>query len=289
MDSPLTTIELPQGRVAYRDAGPSDASAPVVVFVHGLLVNSSLWSVTADRLAAAGIRSIAPDLPLGAHSIPLSPDADISPRGIARLLLDLLAALDLTDVTLVGNDTGGALCQFVIDTDASRVGRLVLTNCDAFDEFPVKPFGVLVRLCKHPALLRAGLLPARGKGVRHSSLGFGLLVHDRNNLDPQLTRGWVDPVLTDKAIRRDVARFAQAVDRAELLDVSTRLGDFGKPVSLVWGAADRLFTLDLAGRLAAAFGTAELIEVADAKTFVSIDQPQRLADAIGEACHRIGN
>ena len=279
----LRTVDLPQGRVRYREAGPRDSTAPVVVLVHGLLVNASLWSGVADRLADAGIRSIAPDLPLGAHPIPLADDADLRPRGVARLLLDLLAALELDDITLVGNDTGGALCQFVIDTDATRIGRLVLTNCDAFDQFPPPPFGVLVRLGKHPALLRAAFRPARGKTIRHSVLGFGPLVRDRRALDPQLTRGWVEPVLTDKGVGGDLARFAEGVDPAELLDVSTRLGGFGKPVTLVWGAADPFFKLTLARRLRDAFGTAELIELDSARTFVAIDEPQRLTDAIVQA------
>ena len=276
----LKTVDLPQGRVRYREAGPRDAAAPVVVFVHGLLVNGSLWSDVADVLAEAGIRSIAPDLPLGAHPIALAADADLSPRGVARLVLDLLAALDLTGVTLVGNDTGGALCQFVVDTDAARIGSLVLTNCDAFDQFPPKPFGVLVRLCKHPALLRAALRPARAGAIRHSALGFGPLIRNPRALDPQRSRGWVEPVLTDRGVGRDLARFAKSVDPAELLDVSTRLGRFGKPVTLAWGTADRFFTLDLGRRLRDAFGAATMIEVEGAKTFVAIDEPQHLADAI---------
>src|SRR6185312_7479082 len=117
----VPTIELSQGQVEYRVAGPADSSAPPVVFAHGLLVDGQLWTGVADRLAERGIRSYPPNLPLGSHKIPLRPDPDLTPRGVARLILDFLAALELTDVTLVGNDTGGALCQFVIDTDATRI------------------------------------------------------------------------------------------------------------------------------------------------------------------------
>lgn len=280
-------IDLPQGRIRYRDVGPRDSDAPVVVFVHGFLVNGSLWTGVADRLAAAGVRSIAPDLPLGSHRVPLAENADLSPKGVARLLLDLLAALELTDVTLVGNDTGGGLCQFVVDTDAQRIGRLVLTNCDCFDQFPPPPFGMAVRAGKHPALIRTGLRTARASAIRHSALAYGPLVRDRRALDPQLTSGWVEPLLQDKAIARDLAKFCAAVDPAQLFDISTRLGDFGKPVTLVWGAADRFFTLQLGCRLRDAFGTATLIEIADGKTFVPIDEPQRLSDAIVGAGHRL--
>ncbi|HEU5267207.1 MAG TPA: alpha/beta fold hydrolase, partial [Jatrophihabitans sp.] len=199
----METIDLAQGQVRYRVAGPADATEPPVLFVHGLLVNAELWTGVADGLAAQGIRSYAPDLPLGAHSLPLHPDADLTPRGVARLLIAFLEALDLTDVTLVGNDTGGALCQFLLDIDHSRIGRLVLTNCDAFDKFPPAPFNLLVKAGRRPGVLRALAAPMRWTWVRHSALGYAPLV--RKPLDPELTRRWSMPVLTDAAVRRDTA------------------------------------------------------------------------------------
>lgn len=132
----MPIIDLPQGRVQYRLAGPANSADAPVVLVHGLLVNCELWTKLADDLAARGIRSYALDLPLGSHSLALRPEADLSPRGVARLIIAFLEALGLTDVTLVGNDTGTALCQFVIDIDDSRIARLVLTNGDAFEQFP---------------------------------------------------------------------------------------------------------------------------------------------------------
>ena len=105
----MPTVNLPQGRVNYRVAGPADSPLPPVVFVHGILVNGEIWAGAADALAERGIRSYAPDLPLGAHPTALRPGTDVSPRGVGRLVLSFLEALGLTGVTLVGNDTGGAL------------------------------------------------------------------------------------------------------------------------------------------------------------------------------------
>ncbi len=119
----LDRIELTQGTITYRSAGPQDSIEPVVVFVHGLLVDGTLWTGVADALAARGLRSYAPNWPIGSHPVPLDADADLSPRGIAKIVIEFLAALQLTDVTLVGNDTGGAVCQYVIDTDHSRIGH----------------------------------------------------------------------------------------------------------------------------------------------------------------------
>ena len=268
---------LPDGDIHYRVAGPADSTEPPVVFIHGLLVNGELWSGVAWALAERGIRSFTPDLPLGAHTHPMNADADLSPRGVARTIIAFLEALDLRDVTLIGNDTGGALCQFVIDTDATRVGRLVLTNCDAFDQFPPAPFGLLVKAGSRPGRLKALTGPMRSTRIRHSVLGYGGLV--RKPLDPAQTRRWIDP-LADPAIRRDTARFMSQIDKRDLLDVSTRLGQFGKPVHLVWGAADRFFKVEFAHRLQNAFGNATLTEIEGGRTFVPLDEPQRVADEV---------
>jgi pimeloyl-ACP methyl ester carboxylesterase len=275
----MATIDTPFGQVSYRVAGPDDSDAPPVVFVHGLLVNHELWTGVADRLAEHGIRSYAPDLPIGSHPIALRADADLSPRAVARLIIDFLGALDLTDVTLVGNDTGGALCQFLIDTDHSRIGRLVLTNCDAFDKFPPAPFGLIVKAGRSPMRLRGMMATMRPRMLRHSMLGFGGLVD--KPLDPELTTRWITPSLRDAGVRRDTSKFLRRVNPAELLDVSTRLDAFGKPVRLVWGNADRFFKLADGQRLREAFGdNAELVEVDGGRTFVPLDEPERVADEI---------
>lgn len=274
----MPTVELPQGRVHYRVAGPENGPAPPVVFVHGVLVDGELWTGVADALAAHGVRSYAPDLPLGSHPIALSADADLSPRGVARLINDFLDALGLREVTLVGNDTGGALCQFLVDTDDSRIGRLVLTNCDAFDEFPPAPFSVIFKAMRRPTMLHLMMATMRPEALRHSALGFGLLAG--KPLDPELTMRWSTPSRTDKGVRRDTSRFLRAMKPRELLDVSTRLGAFGKPVTLVWGTADRFFTLEHAQRLRDAFPDARLVEVEGGRTFLPLDEPQRVADEI---------
>lgn len=278
----MPTIDIPAGRLGYRVAGPDNSSLPPVVFVHGVLVNGTLWSVAAERLAERGVRSYALDLPLGAHSVPLDAGADRTPRGVARMILDAIAALGLQDVTLVGNDTGGALCQFAIDTDAARIGRLVLTNCDAFEQFPPPPFGLLITLGRRPARLRLLMRSARPRVVRHSVLGFGALA--AGTLDPELTAGWVRPMLAGKgagrAIARDAAAFMAAIDPAELIEASNRLGRFEKPVALVWGEDDRFFRVALAERLQAAVPQARLVRVPGARTFVALDAADRLADEI---------
>jgi pimeloyl-ACP methyl ester carboxylesterase len=274
----MPSIDLPHGTVHYRAAGPENATAPPVLFVHGFLVNSTLWTKTADALAAAGVRSYAPDWPLGSHTIALGADADQSPRGVARQVIAFMQALELDDVTLVGNDTGGAVCQFLLDIDASRIGRVVLTNCDAFTNFPPAPFGQLFKAFRSPNAIRALMAPMRAAAVRHSPAGFGLLVNQP--LDADQTRAWVEPCLNDPAIRQDVARFAQRVDPQELDAASKRLGSFDGRALLVWGAADRFFKLDFAQRLRTTFTDARLVEIENGRTFIPHDEPERLAKEI---------
>ncbi len=276
----MPSVALPGGTLNYRVAGPDDASRPVV-FLHGFLVNGELWTGVAEALAAHGVRSYAPDLPLGSHTIALSPDADQTPRGVARLIVSFLEALELEDVTLVGNDSGGAISQFLIDTDSSRIGRLVLTNCDAFDKFPPPPFDLIFKLGRSAGVLRALLAPMRAARLRHSPLGFGMLV--REPLDPALTRRWVEPCLSDAGVRRDTAAFLQGVDKRQLLDVSNRLHEFDKPVLLLWGTGDRFFKLDFARRLSRVFPDARLVEVAGGRTFHPLDDPRRVATEIESA------
>lgn len=276
----MPTIDLPPGTVAYRAAGPPDSTAPPVVFIHPFLMDGSLWSAVADRLAAQGVRSYAPDWPLGAHRTPLGPDADLSPRGVAALIVSFLQALDLDDVTLVGCDTGGALCQFVLDSDPARVGRVVLTNCDAFESFPPFPFSAIFGLLKGRMRIMLNLQPMRLRAFRHSPLGFGLLA---NQLDPEQTKAWVTPCLETGAIRAEAVAFLKAIDPKELLDVSTRLHEFDGPVVLVWGTADRVFKPELGRRLQQAFRSARFVEVPAAKTLVALDAPDTLAEQIRSA------
>jgi pimeloyl-ACP methyl ester carboxylesterase len=273
----MQQVDLPQGTIAYRAVGPAASPSPAVVFIHGFLVDGRLWSGVADRLAEAGVRCYQLDLPLGSHKRPMPAATDLTPKGLALLIDAFLADLDLDDVTLVGNDTGGALCQFTIDAHPHRIGRLLLTNCDAFDQFPPPPFGMLVSAARHPALIRALLVPMRSTALRHSPLGFGLLAR---RFDADLTRDWLNPALRDRGIRADIARFARGVDPAELLEVASRLRAFERPVRIVWGEADRVFKPAFGRRLADAFPHAAYVGIPTARTFVPLDEPDRLAEEI---------
>jgi len=271
---------LSHGEITYWDRGPRSSDLPPVVFVHGFLVDSALWSDVAELLADKGIRSLAPNWPLGSHRRPVRPDADLSPRGFATLINSFLETLDLRDVTLVGSDTGGAMCQFTIDSDHSRIGRLVLTNCDAFELFPPPEFASVARLGQHAYLLRLLMVAMSITPVRQSR-GYGLVFTHRP--DAALTRRWIEPALKSQAICNDASKVLRAMRPEATLDVATRFAGFTKPVHLVWGDSDAFFPLELAERLVDAFPDASLTTVPGARTFVPMDHPAVVADVIARA------
>jgi pimeloyl-ACP methyl ester carboxylesterase len=280
----MPELVLQSATIEYHEMGPQRSPYPPVLFVHGILVDHRLWSGVATRLAEAGYRCILPTLPLGAHHLPVDDRGLLSPAGVAELIQQFLVALDLDDVTLVGNDTGGGLCQFLVDAHPERIGRLVLTNCDAFEKFPPFPFDAVFALMRGPRSIRA-LTTAMGPApLRHSPLGYGLLVR---RPDPELTASWLTPARTDARIAGDLAALLRAVGGTDLTDVAPRLSRFTKPVTLAWGTADRCFTPALGRRLAAAFPNSSLVEVARARTFVPLDDPAAVSDAITR-CSSVG-
>ena len=273
----MTQLALKQATIEYQEFGPQDSAHPPVVFVHGVLVDGQLWREVAEKLGRLGYRCIVPTLPLGSHTIPVNDAGVLSLHGVAEIVNDAIAALDLSEVTLVGSDTGGGICQLVVDANPERIGRLVLTNCDAFDQCPPFPFDTVFGLLRGPVSIKAML---RRCGWRRCVTRRSASACWSPGPDKQVTADWIAPCLNDSRICRDLAALLRQIAITDLTDVATRLTRFDKPVTLVWGQGDRVFTPKLGRRLAAAFGNAKLIEVPGARTFVSMDEPDAVIDAI---------
>jgi pimeloyl-ACP methyl ester carboxylesterase len=210
--------------------------------------------------------------------------ADLSPAGVAQLVRDFIAALGLSDVTLVGNDTGGAICQVLLGGSRDQVGAAVLTNCDALGTFPPRKLAPLFYALRHPGLVTCMTPALRSERVRHGPLAFGPLT--RKPLDPDLTASWLEP-LSVKAIRRDLAEFARHVHPRVLLDAASRFGQFTGPVRVVWGEGDPLFTTGLGRQLSEAFPNASLTTVPDGRTFLPLDHPDEVAAEIASVLREI--
>lgn len=268
-------IDLPAGRVRYHESG----TGTPVVFVHGLLVNADLWRGVVPALAAGGHRCLAPDWPLGSHSIPL-PDADLSPVGIADLVADFLDALDLNDVTIVANDTGGAITQLLLTRRPERIGRVVLAAVDCYEVFPPRLFDILLRTARIPGALRPLLGSMRWEFARRLPLAFGWVA--KHPIPRDITDSYTLPARRSAAIRADLRRFAAGVDNRLTLDAARHFGEVDVPVLVVWAREDKIFPLALAHRLVADLPRASLRVVDDSYTFLPEDRPELLAELIVE-------
>jgi pimeloyl-ACP methyl ester carboxylesterase len=266
-------IRVPQGTIRYRDH--AGAGTPIV-FIHGLLVDGGLWDAVLPHLD--GRRLIVPDWPLGSHKVALADDADLTLPGLARIVADTLTALDLDDVTLVANDTGGAIAQMVVTEHAERIGRLVLTNCDAYENFPPAMFRPLQVVARAPGSIWLLLQGMRWAPVRNLPIAFGRLASSR--IDPALTGYWLAPPRTDPAVRRDLTKVLRGISKRYTEDAATKLATFGKPTLIAWGRDDTFFKPRYAKRLAADFPNARLEWIDNARAFVPLDQPERLAELI---------
>ena len=242
-------------------------------------MGEELFAPLAERLARSGLRCITPTWPLGAHRTPMAADADLSPAGLARLIADFCAVLDLRDAVLLGNDTGGALCQVLATQHPERIGALVLTDCDAFDNFPPSFFKLLVLAARMPGALRALLAGMRFRALRRSPLGYGLLSH--SDIDA-LTAAWVRPALESPAIRRDLRKVTLGLRPEVTQQAARQLPGFDRPTLLAWSTSDRLFPLEHAHRLADLLPDAELELIEGSRAFSMIDQPDRLAALVAD-------
>jgi pimeloyl-ACP methyl ester carboxylesterase len=260
------------GALAWRETG----AGPPLVFFAGALANGDLWRDVVAALADR-YRCIAIDLPLGAHPWPLAEGADRSAVSLARLLPDCLELLDVEDATVVANDTAGGLLLLALGTGhpaLARVGRLVLTNCESYDQFPpdaLKKASAISR--RAPRVARAAVRLTAG-GRR------GLDKVTARGLDGERAESFFGPVGRDPRIAGDLVA-AMAGFRPELLlDAAAAIPRFDRPVLLAWGDACEFFPLAHAQRLAADFPDATLVPMPGARTWVPVDDPAALAEAI---------
>jgi pimeloyl-ACP methyl ester carboxylesterase len=273
-DAAVREAAVPQGTIRYRELGTGEP----IVFVHGFLNNGLLWRKVAPELAR-DFRVIVPDWPLGSHELPLREGSDLSLPGLARIVADFLEALELENVTLVGNDTGGAVCQLVAVHHPARLGRLVLTPCDAYDNFLPTLFTPLTYVARVPGAVRAIGMSLRPRFARGLPFAFGWLA--KKGIPHEVTDAYLAPALRDKRVRKDVAAILKGVSKRYTQEAAQRFGEFDRPVLIVWATEDKVFPLRYGERLARDFPDARLEQIADSYTYVSEDQPERTTAAIG--------
>jgi pimeloyl-ACP methyl ester carboxylesterase len=270
----MSTIDISAGTIHYEATGPENGRP--VMFVHGYMMGGPLWRQVGNRLADHGLRCIAPTWPLGAHPEPLRPGADDATiTGVAGMVAEVLDALNLEDVVLVGNDTGGVVTQLVAVHHPGRLGALVLTSCDAFEHFPPPILKPVILAAKSKTLFRTAIQAMRVSAVRKRA--YEGLAHC--NID-DLTREWVRPALSDAAVAEDLRRFSLSLRTEVTTGVAARLPEFDKPALIAWSADDVFFPQEDGARLAATIPKARLEVIDGARTFSMVDRPDRLADLV---------
>lgn len=265
-------IQLGGGTVAYWEEG----SGPPLVLVHGVFVNHLLWSKVIPMLSDR-YRCIAPDWPLGSHSIPFG--TELSPFAVADMIGELIEKLGLESPTLVGNDTGGALCQMFVVRHPGVASRMVLTNCDAYDKFPPQPFTYLVWVPRIPGAIGLLANSMRLHANRRLPIAYGWL---SKTMSREVEDAFVAPVIENKGVRADIAGFLRRADKKDLMAIAEQYGTIDIPVQLVWAEGDRAFKVGLAERMQRDMPNAELVRIPDRHTFVPLDQPERLAAVIAQ-------
>lgn len=267
-------LPLAAGPLVVTELGPP-AAVPLV-FLHGVLANSTLWTGVADRLAPDH-RCLLLDLPLGAHPEPMNPDADLSPSGLVAVVIDALDRLGIERAILVGNDSGGALCQLMIAAHPHRLRALVLTSSDAYDTWLPFMFKPLELMAFVPGLLRIVAQLLQWPPLRRSPLGFGWLSKRITDAD---SAAFVTPLARAPWARRDVGKFLRGISPRLTRRAAQHFAGFAAPVLVLWSRDDRLLPLRLGQRLASDLPRARLELVTDAYTFSPVDAPEAVAQAI---------
>jgi len=272
-DTKMQEVELSAGIIEYEDTG---GSGPIVVLLHGLVMDGSLWRHVVRELRADH-RCVVPTLPVGGHRRPMRADADLSLRGLAKLQAEFLEALDLRDVTLVGNDLG--LFQVTASEYPERIARLVITSCEAFENIPPGlPGRTIAFAIKLPGGLNALVQPLRLRALRRLPLAFGWMA--KRPIPHEITDAWLRPLLTQRKIRCDLLKYLHNFNKGDLLAAAERLRSFDRPALVIWAKEDRVMSPEHGRRLAELLPHGQLIEIADSYTLIPLDQPGELARAI---------
>ncbi|WP_327263570.1 alpha/beta hydrolase [Streptomyces sp. NBC_01232] len=265
----MSEIELSAGVIDYTDTG---GDGEVVVLVHGLGFDGSVWDAVVRELRG-DFRVVVPVLPIGSHRRPMRPDADLSAQGVAAVLAEFLERLGLHGVTLVQNDAGTA--QLLVGVRDERIGRLVLTSCEALENYPPGAQG--------RTLHAASRIPG-GLFLLLQSFRVPFLVRMRSSLGGMaarpipyaLVRRWYRPLLTHRAIRRDIAKFCRSTEKDTYLRAAERLTGFDRPALVAWGAEDRMMPPATGRRLAGLLPRGRYVEIPGAGTLVQLDNPGAL-------------
>lgn len=256
------TVATPAGRISYTEQG----TGPVALFVHGVLLNAHLWRHQLAHLSDVR-RCIAVDL-LAHGDTEIAPDQDVSVTANARMLAAFLDALDIAQVDLVGNDSGGGIAQILAALHPQRLRSLTLTNCDTHDNWPPEAFKPFLRMSAAGGLRGAleGMLA--DKSVYRSPQALGPAYEHPERLSDESIEIYLRPFVRSEQRTRDLQRFLAAFDNAHTVSLEGRLRTLQAPTLIVWGTDDIYFDVKWSRWLADAIpGTRRRVELAGGRIF----------------------
>jgi len=256
------SVQTPSGRISYLEQG----KGPVALFMHGVLLNGYLW-----RHQLAGLsdmrRCIAPDL-LAHGDTEMSPNQDLSVTANAEMLQQFLDALKIDQVDLVGNDSGGGICQILAALYPERIRSLTLTDCDTHDNWPPEAFKPFLAMAANGGL--RGTLEAMlaDKDVYRSPNALGPAYEHPERVSDESIEIYLRPLVRTEQRTRDFQRFLAAFDNKHTRAIEDRLKMLESPTLIVWGTDDVYFDVKWSCWLAETIpGTKRRVEFRDARIF----------------------
>jgi pimeloyl-ACP methyl ester carboxylesterase len=264
LQTALTThsIETASGRISYVEAG----SGPVALFVHGVLLNKHLW-----RHQLAGLsdirRCIAVDL-LAHGDTEIKPNQDVSVTANAIMLREVLDALQIDQVDIVGNDSGGGIAQIFSALYPERVRSLTLTNCDTHDNWPPEAFKPFLDMAAAGGLSDTLNALLSDKSIYRSPGALGPAYERPENISDTDIDIYLRPLVRSEQRTHDLRRFLAAFDHSHTMAIESRLRHLQAPTLIVWGTDDVYFPVNWAHWLAEAIpGAKPPVELLGARIF----------------------
>ncbi|WP_371526722.1 alpha/beta hydrolase [Streptomyces sp. NBC_01283] len=273
----MARIELTAGPIEYEDTG---GTGTPLVLLHGLVQDGSVWRHVVDELGGE-FRCLVPTLPYGSHRVPLRPGAELTPRGMARLIGEFADALELGDDAVFVENDAGRLQQLAAERP-DRVGRMVIAGCEAFDNYPPRAGGKMMDAAARVPGGIALLIRILSVRALRRVPGTGYAVMAHRPVPHDLTDRWLKPLRTDPAARGVLVRYLRSVHRSEMMEAAEGLRTYDRPALVVWGRQDKMMPPAHGRRLAELLPKGRLVELDDCRTLIPLDRPDGLAAAIRE-------
>lgn len=258
----VRSIETSSGRISYAEAG----SGPVALFVHGMLLNKHLWRHQLTQLSDIR-RCIAVDL-LAHGETEIEPTQGVSVTANANMLKEVMDALQIDRVDLIGNHSGGGISQIFAALHPERTRTLTLTNCDAHDNWPPAALGPFLRKAAAGGLGDVLNEMLADKAIYRAPGGFGRAYERPDDVSDQDIEIYLRPLLRTEHRTRDFQRFLAAFDPVHTIAVEAKLKQLRVPTLIVWAVDDVYFPVKWANWLAATIpGAKPPVQLPGARVF----------------------